>query len=106
MIDKESILSKKWRYIMPVIWIAYLLAFIDRVNIGVASLTMQKDLGLTQAELGFAAGIFFIGYFILEIPGTYIVERWSARKWTARILITWGVVAALTGLYRTKSSSI
>ncbi|MEZ0319856.1 MAG: MFS transporter [Pyrobaculum sp.] len=80
MVDRDLVLSKEWKYIMPVILIAYLLAFIDRVNIGVAGLAMQKDLGLTQAELGLAAGIFFIGYFILEIPGTYIVERWSARK--------------------------
>jgi len=85
---ERRVLAKKWRYIMPVVWVAYVLAFIDRVNIGVASLTMSKDLSLTPEEMGFAAGIFFIGYFILEIPGTYIVERWSARKWIARISIS------------------
>jgi Sugar phosphate permease len=98
MVEPTEILSKKWRYIMPIIWIAYLLAFIDRVNLGIASLGMKQSLGLTDADLGLAAGIFFIGYFILEIPGTYIVERFSARKWIARILISWGLVASLTGL--------
>lgn len=89
---------KKWTRIMPIIWIAYLLAFIDRVNLGIASLGMKQSLGLTDADFGLAAGIFFIGYFILEIPGTYIVERFSARKWIARIMISWGIVASLTGL--------
>jgi len=69
----------------------------DRVNIGLAQLSMGSDLGITAAEFGLASGIFFIGYFILEIPGTYIVERWSARKWIMRIMVTWGVVAIITG---------
>jgi sugar phosphate permease len=102
MLQREVVLSKKWKYILPIIWVAYLLAFIDRVNIGIASLGMKQSLGLTDTDLGFAAGIFFIGYFILEIPGTYIVERYSARKWIARILISWGLIASLTGLVQDK----
>ena len=86
---------------MPFLIVVYLLAYIDRSNLGVAKLQMQTDLGLTDATIGFGAGIFFLGYFLLEIPGSLIVERYSARKWFARIMITWGCVAALTGLVAT-----
>ncbi len=85
-----------WR-LMPFLIFAYLLAYIDRANLGVAKLQMQTDLGFNDAIIGLGAGIFFIGYFLLEIPGSLIVERSSARKWFARIMITWGLVAALTG---------
>lgn len=85
------------RRLMPFLVGAYLLAYIDRANLGIAKLQMQGDLGFTDAVIGFGAGIFFIGYFLLEIPGSLIVERWSARKWFARIMISWGLVAALTG---------
>ena len=85
-----------WR-LMPFLIVSYLFAYIDRANLGVAKLQMQADLGFTDATVGLGAGIFFIGYFLLEIPGSLIVERASARKWFARIMITWGLVAALTG---------
>ncbi len=85
-----------WR-LMPFLIIVYLLAYIDRANLGVAKLQMQTDLHFSDATIGLGAGIFFIGYFLLEIPGSLIVERFSARKWFARIMITWGLVAALTG---------
>jgi ACS family tartrate transporter-like MFS transporter len=86
-----------WR-LMPFLIVCYLLAYIDRANLGVAKLQMQADLRLSDEIIGFGAGIFFIGYFILEIPGSLIVERYGARKWFARIMISWGLVAALTGL--------
>jgi MFS transporter, ACS family, tartrate transporter len=89
------------RRLMPFLIGAYLLAYIDRANLGIAKLQMQGDLGFTDATIGFGAGIFFIGYFLLEIPGSLIVERWSARKWFARIMISWGLVAALTGFITT-----
>ena len=82
--------------LMPFLIVAYLLAYVDRANLGIAKLQMQGDLGFTDATIGLGAGIFFIGYFLLEIPGSLIVERWSARKWFARIMISWGLVAALT----------
>ena len=75
----------------------YLFAFIDRANVGIAKLQMQGDLKLTDAMIGLGAGIFFLGYFLLEVPSTLIVERWSARKWLARIMISWGIVASATG---------
>jgi MFS transporter, ACS family, tartrate transporter len=85
------------RRLLPYLLLLYLIAYIDRTNIGVAKLQMSRDLGFTDAIIGFGAGIFFIGYFLLEIPGTLIVERWSARKWIARIMISWGIVAVLMG---------
>jgi len=78
--------------LLPFLFLLYIIAFLDRVNVGFAGLEMSRDLGFTDRIFGLGAGIFFIGYFIFEIPGALIVERWSARKWIARILITWGIV--------------
>lgn len=86
---------------MPFLIIVYLLAYIDRANLGIAKLQMQGDLGFNDATIGLGAGIFFFGYFLLEVPGSLIVERFSARKWFARIMISWGFVAALTSLIAT-----
>jgi MFS transporter, ACS family, tartrate transporter len=79
----------------------YVLAYLDRANVGVAKLQMQQDLNFSDAVIGFGAGIFFLGYLLLDIPGSLIVERWSARKWIARIMISWGLVAALMGFLGT-----
>lgn len=83
--------------LLPYLLLLYLIAYIDRTNISIAKLQMQGELGLSETIIGIGAGIFFIGYFLLEIPGTLIVERWSARKWIARIMISWGLVATLMG---------
>ncbi len=85
------------RRLLPFLLLLFLLAFLDRTNIAVAGLKMKGDLGFTDAILGTGAGIFFLGYFLLEIPGTLIVERWSARKWIARIMVSWGIIASLMG---------
>jgi MFS transporter, ACS family, tartrate transporter len=73
----------------------------DRANVGVAKLQMQTALGFSNSVIGFGAGILFVGYFLLEVPGSLIVERYSARKWFARIMISWGLIAALTSFVRT-----
>ncbi|HZS07163.1 MAG TPA: MFS transporter [Blastocatellia bacterium] len=86
-----------WR-LMPFLLLLYFFAYVDRTNVSIAKLQMQKELGFSESIIGFGAGIFFIGYFLLEIPGTLIVERWSARKWIARIMISWGVVASVMGM--------
>lgn len=86
------------RRFLPFLIFAYLLAYLDRANLSVAKLQMQGELRFTDQIIGFGAGVFFLGYFLLEIPGGLIVERWSARKWFARIMIGWGLVATLTGL--------
>ncbi|HEY7184867.1 MAG TPA: MFS transporter, partial [Blastocatellia bacterium] len=88
--------------LMPFLLWLYFLAYIDRTNVSIAALQMKKPLnegglGFTDDIIGAGAGIFFLGYFLLEIPGTLIVERWSARKWIARIMISWGILAAIMG---------
>jgi MFS transporter, ACS family, tartrate transporter len=84
-----------WRLI-PFMSLLYFVAFLDRVNIGFAALTMNADLGLTKAMFGFASGIFFIGYVLFEVPSNIIMERVGARLWIARIMITWGLLSAGT----------
>ena len=78
-----------WRLI-PFLILCYLIAFLDRVNVGFAALTMNKELDLTAEMFGFGAGIFFFGYFIFEVPSNLILERVGARRWIARIMISWG----------------
>jgi MFS family permease len=83
--------------LLPFLFALYLVAFIDRINLGFAALTMNRELAITSQQFGFAAGIFFWAYFLLEIPSNLILHRIGARVWIARILITWGGVATLTG---------
>jgi MFS transporter, ACS family, tartrate transporter len=96
--------AKAYIRLLPILFLSYVIAYVDRVNIGFAKLEMQGDLaplGFSESVFGYGMGIFFIGYLILEIPGTLIVERWSARKWISRIMISWGIVAAMTAFVRT-----
>ena len=93
---------KAYRRLLPLLFLCYVIAYVDRANVAVAKLTMTRDLpGFDNAVIGFGAGVFFFGYFLLEIPGTLLVEKWSARKWISRIMISWGIVAALTAAVRT-----
>src|SRR3990172_2679925 len=87
--------------ILPLVFILYMIAYLDRANVAFGKLPMSTDLGFSDAVFGFGAGIFFLGYFLLEIPGTLIVEKWSARRWIARILLTWGLAAIAMGFIRT-----
>lgn len=93
--------SRIARRLIPYLFLLYIIAFLDRVNVGFAALQMTGDLGFTPEVYGFGAGIFFIGYFFFEIPGTVLVETWSARKWIARIMISWGIVAVGMGFIET-----
>jgi MFS transporter, ACS family, tartrate transporter len=83
--------------LLPFLFALYLAAFIDRINLGFAALTMNRELAITSQQFGFAAGIFFWGYFLFEIPSNLILHRIGARIWLARILVTWGLIATLTG---------
>lgn len=85
------------RRLIPYLIFIYLLAYLDRANVSVAKLQMEADLGFNDAVIGFGAGIFFLGYLLLNIPATLLVERWSARKLIAQIMIAWGVVATVMG---------
>src|SRR5690349_21192702 len=89
------------RRLLPFLIFVYFLAYLDRANLGVAKLQMQRDLHFDDAVIGFGAGIFFLGYLLLDIPGSLIVERWSARKWIARIMFSWGIAATLMGFVGT-----
>ncbi len=89
------------RRLMPYIVLLYVVAYLDRVNVGYAGLQMTRELGFSNAVFGFGGGVFFIGYFLLEIPGAILAELWSARKWISRILLTWGLLASATGLIHT-----
>lgn len=84
--------------LLPFLFVLYVVAFIDRINLGFAALTMNCELGISSQQFGFAAGIFFCGYFLFEIPSNLILHKVGARFWIARILVTWGTVATLTGL--------
>ena len=91
----DSAVRKAYRRLIPVLFFSYVVAYVDRTNISIAALTMVREIpGFNNDIIGTAAGIFFWGYLLLEIPGTLLVERWSARKWIARIMITWGIIAA------------
>jgi len=90
------------RRLLPFLFVLYVIAFIDRMNVGAAALQMPRDLGFSEDVIGFGAGIFFFGYFLLEIPGALIVERWGARRWIARIMITWGMITVLMAFIHTE----
>jgi len=92
-----------WR-LLPLLFLCYVVAYIDRANVAIAKLQMTRDLpGFDNAVIGFGAGVFFWGYFLLEIPGSLMVEKWSARKTLSRIMVTWGIAAALTAAVSTPS---
>ena len=87
--------------LLPFLFVLYIVAFLDRVNVSFAALEMTNDLNFSDRVFGLGAGIFFVGYVMFEIPGALLVERWSARKVIARILISWGMVTVLVALVRT-----
>jgi len=99
-IDARTIRKVKFR-ILPFLWVLYIIAFTDRINIGFAALTMNRELVITSEGFGLLTGIFFIGYFLFEIPSNLLLHRVGARVWIARILISWGAVALLTGFVHT-----
>ena len=84
-----------WRLI-PLLFLCYIAAYLDRVNVGFAKLQMQQALKFSDSVYGFGAGIFFIGYFIFEIPSNVLLHRVGAGRWIARIMITWAVLSAAT----------
>jgi ACS family tartrate transporter-like MFS transporter len=97
-VDGLAVSRKIARRLLPFLFILYITAFIDRVNVGFAGLQMTRELHFSNEVFGFGAGIFFFGYCLLEIPGAVLAERWSARKWISSIMVVWGVLASITGL--------
>jgi D-galactonate transporter len=96
--DETKTIQKLQIRLIPFLFLLYVVAFVDRINIGFAALTMNKELGMTSQQYGMAAGIFFIGYFLFEVPSNLMLHKVGARVWIARILLSWGLVATLTGL--------
>lgn len=93
---EQSACRKAAIRLIPLLAIAYFFNYLDRTNVGFASLTMNEDLGLTASQFGFAAGIFYIGYCLFEVPSNLALYRFGARRWLARIMITWGLFSAAT----------
>lgn len=89
--QKQLMTRVFWR-VMPLLTLAYLVAIIDRANVGFAKLQMVKDLGMSEQAFGLAASLFFVGYLVFEIPSTLAVHKYGARRWIARILVSWGIV--------------
>jgi len=96
-LEASTIRRVSWR-LMPLLLAAYIICYIDRVNVGFAALQMNKAVGIDPKTYGLGAGIFFIGYFILEVPSNLALQRFGARTWIARIMITWGMVSAAFAL--------
>jgi D-galactonate transporter len=88
-------IAKVAKRLVPFLIVCYFIAYLDRVNVGFAALTMNQDLGLSQTAFGFGAGIFFIAYFIFEVPSNLLLERFGARKWIARIMLSWGIISGM-----------
>ena len=89
--------------LLPFVFLLYVVNYIDRVNVSFANLRMSVDLGFSDRVYGLGVGMFYVTYVLFEIPGAIIVERWSARKWIARIMISWGIVTILTGFVHTSA---
>src|ERR1700731_1954420 len=89
-------IAKVSKRLVPFLIVCYFIAYLDRVNVSFAALTMNQDLGLSQTAFGFGAGIFFIAYFVFEVPSNLFLERFGARKWIARIMLSWGILSGAT----------
>ncbi|MEJ1969101.1 MAG: MFS transporter [Rhizomicrobium sp.] len=95
---EQRTIAKVWWRIMPYLMLLYFVGYLNRVSVGIAALTMNKDLGLTATVFGWGAGIFFVGYFFFEVPSNIILSRVGARRWISRIMLTWGPISAALAL--------
>lgn len=97
---ERAIMRRVMRRLVPFVFACYVVAYLDRINVGFAALQMNRGLGLTSTQFGWGAGLFFIGYFLCEIPSNLVLHRVGARRWIARIMISWGVLSMLTAFAR------
>ena len=95
---------KVTRRLIPFLFLCYILAYLDRVNVGFAKLQMQADLAFSDTVYGIGAGMFFIGYFFFEVPSNLLMRRVGARLWIARIMIAWGLVSSASMLVNSVTS--
>ena len=94
MTESDRVFSKCERVLVPFAGLLYLVSLVDRLNVGFAALTMNRDLGLSPSEFGLAGGIFFLGYSVFQVPANFILMRLGARRWVFTILLTWGAISA------------
>src|ERR1051325_4124345 len=94
MVSERAVLSKVTRRLIPFMFLLYIVSYLDRINVGFAALQLNQALKFDPAVFGFGGGIFFIGYFLFEVPSNLIMERLGARIWIARILVTWGIISS------------
>jgi MFS family permease len=93
VVEEKAIIGKVTRRFVPLLITAAFLAYLDRVNVSFAAITMNADIGLSAAAYGFGAGVFFLPYVLFEVPSNIILERFGARRWLARIMLTWGIIS-------------
>lgn len=98
---EDAIYAKVTRRLVGFLFVCFVFAFLDRINVGFAKIGMQADLGFSEAVFGLGAGIFFLSYFLLEVPSNLLLERFGARRWIARIMVTWGLLSMATMFVRT-----
>jgi MFS transporter, ACS family, tartrate transporter len=103
---EELTIKRIYRRIMPFLILLFIMAFLDRINIGFAAIHMNDAIGITQTIFGLAAGVFFLGYFIAEVPSNIMLHHFGARIWIARIMITWGIIAGLMGFIQSGTQLI
>ncbi len=101
MTANDALYRKIALRILPILFFGYIIAYIDRVNVSFAKLQMLADLKFTESIYGLGAGIFFLGYFIFEVPSNLILHKVGARVWICRVLVTWGIISGCTALVRT-----
>lgn len=104
LIDPQRTLAKVRNRILPLLIAAFVVSYVDRVNVGFAAITLSKDIGLTASMYGLGAGLVFFGYCIFELPSNLALERFGARRWLARIMITWGLIGCCMALVQGPAS--
>src|SRR3979490_33070 len=104
MTDSDRVLAKCERLLIPFMGLLYFVSIIDRLNIGFAALTMNKDLGFSPAVFGLGAGLFFIGYSLFQVPANLVLVRVGARRWIFSILAVWGLISAFCAFVRGPTS--
>src|SRR6185437_3093524 len=106
MIEPQQVVRQVGWRLVPFLTLLYFVNFIDRVNVGFAALTMNEAVGLSPIAFGWGAGIFFLGYFLFEVPSNLALHRFGARRWIARIMVSWGVVSAAMALVNGPTSFV
>ena len=103
-VDEKQLMGRIWWRIVPLLFLSYLSAYLDRVNVAFAALKMNKELGLTSTQYGLGASVFFVAYFLFEVPSNLLLQRFGARRWISRIMLSWGIISAMMALTSSASS--